>query len=82
MSILLGDIGIVAGRKGIYCVYAGASAPENIVPCSQSAIASAEPSETLTLTDGSTCARTDFTRLDLATKAQRDEAVSGDHQAR
>jgi hypothetical protein len=29
--IELGDIGIIAGRKGHFCVYAGAALPENVM---------------------------------------------------
>lgn len=73
-EILMGDIGIVIGRRGTYCVRGGAVPPENIVPCSVSAKAAAMPSERLSLTDGSFCWREEFVNLAHASREQEEQA--------
>ena len=75
--IELGDIGIIAGRKGPFCVYAGAALPKNIVACSESARKSAEPADVLRMTDGTMCFRHEFTPLHYATHDQLLEALIG-----
>ncbi len=59
-AIEMGDIGVIKGRYGLFAVASGAPPPENIVPVSASAKASAVPSETLTMSNGVQCAREDF----------------------
>lgn len=48
-EIQLGDIGTIHGSEELWCVWAGASAPDFIVPCSASAKEATEASEALTV---------------------------------
>jgi hypothetical protein len=70
-DVLLGDVGFVRGRTGVFYVTSGAPLPSNVVACSPSARDACEPSEALGLNDGSFVSRADFVRWDAATPEQR-----------
>lgn len=77
-DIQLGDVGIVDGRIGLWCVSGGAKPPENIAPCGHALEEAAEPAEALSIFNGreqAMCWRHEFTPIHLATPEQRERAI-------
>ena len=74
MDIQIGDIGIIRGHLGYFCVRAGACLPDNLAACNPRAVENADESEALVMTDGTVCWRTAFVPIGVVTDDDEERA--------